>query len=118
MGTVLNAQYKSWKSVKFVEDDYLVFGEIEGIDKNNMVYLTADSDDTIENLDPTKTYIIGGIVDRNRHKVGTTLINVSPQQINHDTEYLQSQSRFSGNCNCSLTNWRIHQNGVQTSFDC
>lgn len=33
-----------------------------------IVYLTADSDETLDELRPHSTYIIGGIVDRNRHK--------------------------------------------------
>ena len=35
---------------------------------DNAVYLTADSDNIIDTLDPNTSYIIGGIVDRNRHK--------------------------------------------------
>lgn len=33
-----------------------------------VVYLTADSPNTLHTLSPYSTYIIGGIIDRNRHK--------------------------------------------------
>lgn len=34
----------------------------------SQVYLSADSQDTLEELSPSKSYIIGGLVDRNRYK--------------------------------------------------
>ena len=36
--------------------------------KPSMVYLTSDSTYTLEKLSPNTSYIIGGIVDKNRHK--------------------------------------------------
>ncbi|EPZ33683.1 NAD(P)-binding domain-containing protein [Rozella allomycis CSF55] len=36
--------------------------------KDKIVYLTADSENTIDKLNEDAVYIIGGIVDRNRHK--------------------------------------------------
>eukprot|EP00198_Chlamydomonas_reinhardtii_P005956 XP_001695292.1 predicted protein [Chlamydomonas reinhardtii] len=36
--------------------------------RGQLVYLTADSSTELEELDPAKTYIIGGIVDHNRYK--------------------------------------------------
>lgn len=37
--------------------------------KERVVYLTADSNHELEELSPEETYIIGGIVDKNRYKV-------------------------------------------------
>lgn len=34
----------------------------------NIIYLTADTDETLETLEPDTAYVIGGIVDKNRHK--------------------------------------------------
>ena len=36
--------------------------------RTDLVYLTADSPNELSELDSSKLYVIGGIVDRNRHK--------------------------------------------------
>lgn len=61
--------YPRWKNIVFDEET------IEGaqLDLKKMVYLTADSNNILETIDRETTYIIGGLVDRNRHKVGQTV---------------------------------------------
>jgi tRNA (guanine9-N1)-methyltransferase len=48
--------------------------------KENLVYLTADSETVLDELDLKKIYIIGGLVDRNRWK-GITMKKASEQGI-------------------------------------
>ena len=67
----LVSQYKLWKNIEFEENDKLA--DILPIDSpeelSKYVYLTADTDEVINDLEPDHTYIIGGIVDKNRHKL-------------------------------------------------
>lgn len=62
-------QYPQWKGIEFEEneklEDLLPTDETE---RAKFVYLTADTDEILEELEPGHTYIIGGIVDKNRHK--------------------------------------------------
>ncbi|GAA5996834.1 hypothetical protein JCM5350_000502 [Sporobolomyces pararoseus] len=37
--------------------------------KSSVVYLTGDSPNVLTSIDPGKTYVLGGIVDRNRYKL-------------------------------------------------
>ncbi|KAI0875569.1 tRNA-methyltransferase-domain-containing protein [Hypoxylon argillaceum] len=41
--------------------------EAEDVDKS-IVYLTADSPHTLDRLEPNTTYVVGGIIDKNREK--------------------------------------------------
>jgi tRNA (guanine9-N1)-methyltransferase len=44
---------------------------LELFEKERLVYLTADSNTVIDSFDPQTVFIIGGIVDHNRHKMLT-----------------------------------------------
>lgn len=93
--TVLAGTHHSWKGVKFLEDDFEAaareatnlmktnrtekfagafqkVGDEQGTEvtatSGEVVYLTSDSPETLTELKPYSTYIIGGIVDKNRHK--------------------------------------------------
>ena len=88
--TVLNKQYEKWKGVTFTGDDFVTAareveqrmqsstgGKLLGSFANQaeakpedgeVIYLTSDSPDTLTELKPYHTYIIGGLVDKNRHK--------------------------------------------------
>ena len=41
---------------------------VGGYPSGEIVYLTSDSPNTLEELKPFSTYIVGGLVDKNRHK--------------------------------------------------
>ncbi|CAO1624481.1 unnamed protein product [Sympodiomycopsis kandeliae] len=74
MAKMGDSQYLRWKNVSVVEQgglEALLSDESSRtppIDLSSCIYLTADTEETIESLEEGKTYIIGGIVDRNRYK--------------------------------------------------
>ena len=93
---LLAGHHRSWKNVRFLEGDFVQAaiqakgwmkgergGKLAGAlakeddpaqtsgeqsEAGEVVYLTSDSPDTLTELQPYSTYIIGGLVDRNRHK--------------------------------------------------
>lgn len=88
--TALGKTYQNWKGVRTVPEDYVQVAEIakewmmeprggkmvgmftDKIDAKpedgEIVYLSSDSPDTLTELKPYSTYVIGGLVDKNRHK--------------------------------------------------
>lgn len=67
MAQTLDKQIPGWKNwaATIVSDSYLDYFKGE---EGHLVYLTADSPNELQELDPRKIYIVGGLVDRNRHK--------------------------------------------------
>ncbi|KAL1968245.1 hypothetical protein VTN77DRAFT_2080 [Rasamsonia byssochlamydoides] len=88
--TVLGKTHEHWKGVHFMQEDFVHAaelakewmtgpqgGKLEGpfADKadtkpedGEIVYLSSESPYTLTELKPYSTYIIGGLVDKNRHK--------------------------------------------------
>ncbi|KAI5952258.1 TRM10 [Candida jiufengensis] len=60
------SDYKNWQEIEFTSSS--IEDLITPENKDQFVYLTADTDDDLMELTSNHTYIIGGIVDKNRHK--------------------------------------------------
>lgn len=63
-----------------IEKETISYIEALQDQKENLVYLTADAETELEELDPKKIYIVGGLVDRNRWK-GITMKKANDQGI-------------------------------------
>lgn len=89
--TVLAKSYENWKGIRFMQEDYIQAaemakewmkdseegGQMTGVftdcadakpEDGEVVYLSSDSPHTLTELKPYSTYIVGGLVDKNRHK--------------------------------------------------
>jgi tRNA (guanine9-N1)-methyltransferase len=67
METAMRGVHYRWQGVHVSTDPYETM--MNGVQLEDLVYLTADSPNVINSLEQNKVYIIGGLVDRNRHKV-------------------------------------------------
>ncbi|KAJ7327106.1 hypothetical protein JRQ81_016865 [Phrynocephalus forsythii] len=67
----------NWKDVHIQSEHYS-----ELVKKEDLVYLTSDSPDILNELDESKAYIIGGLVDHNHHK-GLTYKRAQEEGISH-----------------------------------
>lgn len=94
---LLNGVYKSWKGMRFLDEDFVgtsekakewmsdakskplkgAFAKYADMDEKKfeqlkeqgeVVYLSSESDETLTELKPFSTYIVGGLVDKNREK--------------------------------------------------
>lgn len=65
--------------------------------QGEVIYLTSDSENTLDRLKPYSTYIIGGLVDKNRHK-GICYKNACDRSTRTAKlpiqEYMDMQSRY------------------------
>lgn len=62
--------FNSWLA-EISESDFMKMNEEREdfqYDKEHIIYLSADAEETMTELDPSCLYVIGGIVDRNRYK--------------------------------------------------
>ncbi|XP_013205460.1 tRNA methyltransferase 10 homolog A isoform X2 [Microtus ochrogaster] len=67
----------NWKDIHIKPEHYS-----ELIKKEDLVYLTSDSPNVLKDLDESKAYVIGGLVDHNHHK-GLTFKQASSYGIEH-----------------------------------
>ncbi|KAI5171540.1 tRNA (guanine9-N1)-methyltransferase [Nematocida sp. LUAm3] len=65
-------EYVNWKNISFMDssacalNDGSIGAPIQNI--SSVVVLSADAEETLETIDENTLYVIGGLVDRNRHK--------------------------------------------------
>lgn len=87
-------EYEKW-AIDIFDDDRL-----KDLDNKSFVYLTSESENLLEDIDNSKIYIIGGLVDRNRHK-GVTFKKAS--RLGIETARLPVKENIKLNSSCVLT---------------
>ena len=75
METGLHGVHMRWRGVHVSDEPYQVV--LNDIRPDDFIYLTADSPNVLHTLETSKVYILGGLVDRNRHKVLTRFKKIS-----------------------------------------
>ena len=53
----------------FLQVNFRDKGYLDEFDAKDVVYLSSESPNVLSELDVTKVYVIGGLVDHNHHKV-------------------------------------------------
>ena len=86
-----NSGFSNW-AVHKCDGSYL---EALADRKDDLVYLTADSEHELEDFKESDVYIIGGIVDRNRHK-NLTLNKANEQGIRHARLPIRDHPKMTG----------------------
>ncbi|XP_044197652.1 RNA (guanine-9-)-methyltransferase domain-containing protein 2 [Thunnus albacares] len=76
----MDAKDKGWVNWKDITISTEHYSEV--VAKEELVYLTSDSPNVLEELDPKKAYVIGGLVDHNHHK-GITFERAKELGIDH-----------------------------------
>lgn len=102
MEGTLRGCWRRWKDVKVMDTGGLQglyssserSGSVPALEKDKIVYLTADAEETLDTIEDGFAYVIGGLVDRNRHKV--SLCNASPT-IFRNAEYLPPSQNVCAN---------------------
>jgi len=73
----------TWRGVECHEKVYT-----DLFSRKEIVYLTAESDEVVDEIDPECVYIIGGLVDRNKHK-GISHEKAAEAKVHSKTNYIE-----------------------------
>jgi len=82
MENAMQGMHHRWKGVQISTQPYQ--DVLSDVPSEHLVYLTADSPNVINSLEKEKVYIIGGIVDKNRHKVSPLKSMLTSQSLCFD----------------------------------